>query len=92
MAVDPISNMRAAAIAKCIRNAEIPTEYVTPLVRDLCVLFKANNVDFDQKRFIAICAGMSYKDKGWTTMKEFNTIKYLDEVWDGINKRNLHNT
>lgn len=75
------------AIAKCIRNAEIPPKYRSSLIRDLCVFFKENNpVGFDQKRFINICIGMDIKDSAFTKMNEFSTMKYLDEVWNAHNK------
>ena len=75
------------AIAKCIRNAELEPEQRARLMRDLCVFFKENNpVGFDQKRFNNICIGMNIKDSAFKNMSEFDTIKYLDEVWNELKK------
>lgn len=87
MSFDPISPTRTMAIAKIIRNAELPDEYSQRLVRDFCVFFGANNPEFDKKRFVSVCSGNNYRSVGWQRLLEFDTIKYLDEVWDGINKR-----
>lgn len=88
MSVFVISRSSHVAIAKCIRNAEIPVEPRSRLIRDLCVFFSENNpVGFDQKRFVNICVGLDYKDAAFTNLAIFDKLKYLDEVWDVIKSK-----
>ena len=80
-----ISQSLHIAIAKCIRNAEIPDEARSRLIRDLCVLFEVNNpVGFVKDRFVAVRAGMDYRNDIFKKLKFFDTVKYLDEVWQWI--------
>lgn len=81
-----ISRSHHVAIAKCIRNAEVPEPHRTSLLRDLCVLFEQDNPHFDSNRFLAIAHGGNVKDAAFVNWKEFDTFKYLDSVWEKLNE------
>jgi hypothetical protein len=87
MSISRISRGYHLAIAKCVRNARIPEEPRTRLIRDLCVLMKDNNpVAFDQNRFIGVCLGHQVEDSSFKMLNSFDTLKYLDEVYEYVNK------
>jgi hypothetical protein len=81
MPYNPTSHSVHTALAKCVRNAEIPEPHLSSLLRDLCVLFETDNpIHFDRQRFIYIANGGILKEPAYSRWKYFSVMKYLDEV------------
>lgn len=69
-------------IAKIIRNSEVPEPWRSLILRDLCTFFYIDNPEFDQKRFLFIAHGGIMKDDASKKWKNFDVMKYLDEVYN----------